>query len=40
MPKLKPSANEQMDREVRAALTSGQIRRNLTDEKTAQSTWN
>lgn len=36
MPKLKTSANEQMDREVRAALTSGQIRRDLTDEKTAK----
>ena len=36
MPKLKPSANEQMNREVRAALTSGQIRRDLTDEKTAK----
>lgn len=36
MPKLKPSATEQMDREVRAALASAQIRRDLTDEKTAK----
>lgn len=36
MPKLKPSANEQMDREVRAAVNAGQERKSLNDERTAK----
>ncbi len=36
MPKLKPSATEQMNREVRAAVNAGQERNSLSDERTAK----
>lgn len=36
MPKLKPSANEQMNREVLAALNGGQTRKAMTDASTAK----
>ena len=36
MPKLKTTATEQMNREVRASLNAGQERKALTDEKAAK----
>lgn len=36
MPKLKPTATEMMNREVRASLKAGQERRAMSDENTAK----
>lgn len=36
MPKLKPSATEMMNREVRASIMAGQERRDMTSESTAK----